>query len=135
MIKELTLIAIVALRIAYHPADADVAPFTSPASNTSTTTTPPAHVINLNGYVNQNRIILNWVVGENETADQFVVEKSSDGKNFSMAALVFGTDQPVTGKYQFYEKAGNHKVTYRIKLVNKDHRTEYSDVVVIHPNV
>ena len=55
-------------------------------------------------------MILNWVVGENETADRFEIEKSTDGKTFIMAALVFGTEKPKTDKYQFYEKAGRKKV-------------------------
>ena len=78
---------------------------------------------------------MNWEVGDNETADQFEVEKSTDGKNYIMAALVFGTDKSETDKYQFYEKAGSQRVLYRIKLINKDRKTEYSTVVEINPNV
>ena len=78
---------------------------------------------------------MNWVVGENETADQFEVEKSLDGKNFTLAALVFATDKRETDTYQFYEKAGNEKVSYRIKLINKNRKTEYSSVIDINPNV
>ncbi|MBK8300124.1 MAG: hypothetical protein IPK90_06660 [Chitinophagaceae bacterium] len=52
-----------------------------------------------------------------------------------MAALVFGTDKSDTDKYQFYEKAGSQRVLYRIKLINKDRKTEYSTVVEINPNV
>ena len=95
----------------------------------------PAKVVSVKARIVNNRIVLDWVVGENETADQFEVEKSTDGKNFSMAALVFGTDMPSTGNYQFYEKAGNHKVSYRIKLINKNKQAEYSAVVEVGPNV
>lgn len=77
--------------------------------------------------------MLNWSVGENETADQFIVEKSTDGIKYSAAALVFGSDKPATDNYEYYEKAGNRKVSYRIKLVNKNNKTEYSEVVEIDP--
>lgn len=138
MTKFTAFVLIVALRIAYHPASAqtDLSPFTSPYAAPSSSTAfsiAPAKVISIDGSVNNNKFILNWIVGENETADQFEVEKSFDGKKFAMAALVFGTDKADTDHYQFYEKAGNQKVLYRIKLINKNQETEYSPVVEINP--
>jgi len=50
-----------------------------------------------------------------------------------MAGLVFGTDKPETDTYQFYEKTNNKKVSYRIKLINKDKKIAYSAVVRINP--
>lgn len=137
MTKYIAFIIIIALRIAYNPASAqkEAVPFASPAPLPATTNTVPARLISIDGSISNNKVVLNWVVGGNETADRFEVEKSSDGKNFTMAALVFGTDLPDTGKYQFYEKAGNQKVSYRIKLINKDKQTEYSAVVEINPNI
>jgi len=95
----------------------------------------PAKLISFDGNIRNHKVILNWVVDENETADKFEVEKSTDGKSFFMAALVFGTDKSNKGNYQFYEKAGNHKVLYRIKVINKNRQTEYSSVVEINPTV
>ena len=77
--------------------------------------------------------MLQWIVSENENAAQFEVEKSTDGKNFSMAALVFGTDKTATDNYQFYEKAGKKKVAYRIKIINKNQTIDYSSVIEIDP--
>lgn len=138
MIKYAAFILILALRILYHPlsASTDIPPFTGPAPlPTVTPAVSPAKLISLDGTIQNNKVILNWVVGENETADQFEVEKSTDGTNFTLAALVFGTDKPVTDKYQFYEKAGNQRTLYRIKLINKDRQSAYSTVVEINPNV
>ena len=138
MTKFTAFVIIVALRIMYHPthAQSDIAPFASPSPlPTSTISTAPARLISIKGSIHNSKVILNWVVGENETADQFEVEKSTDCKNFLMAALVFGTDKPATGNYQFYEKAGNQKVLYRIKLITKNLKAEYSRVVEINPNV
>ncbi len=138
MIKFTALVVIVALRIFYQPLPAQnhIAPFASPSPLSSTTIAlPPAKLISITVSISNNKVILNWEVGDNETADQFEVEKSTDGKNFSMAALVFGTDKQATGNYQFYEKAGNQKVLYRIKLINKNRQTEYSAVVEINPTV
>ena len=138
MTKFTAVVIIVALRIMYHPSPAqnDTVPFASPSPVPPTAfSIAPAKLISIDGRFSNNKFILNWEVGDNETADQFEVEKSIDGKNFTMAALVFGTDKSDTDKYQFYEKAGNQKVLYRIKLINKNRKTEYSTVVEINPNV
>lgn len=137
MIKYLSFATILALRLFYQPAaSAPVnAPFTNPvaAEVNASVAVLPAKLIDFKGSVKGNKVVLNWAVGENDTADQFIVEKSTDGKNYSIAALVFGTDKPETDNYEFYEKAGNQKVSYRIKLVNKNKKTEYSEVVEINP--
>jgi hypothetical protein len=138
MTKYTAFVIIVALRIMYHPShsQSELAPFVSPSPLPAPTISVfPAKLININGSISNNKFILNWEVGENETADLFEVEKSTDGKNFSMTALVFGTDKPATDKYQFYEKAGNQRILYRIKMINKNKQTEYSAVVEINPNV
>lgn len=147
MTKLTAFVIIISLRIMYHPYPVQpdgMLPFASPvpkhefslASPLSTTTLSvlPARLLRIEGSIIDHKVILNWVVGENETADQFEVEKSTDGKNFIMAALVFGTDKRESDNYQFYEKAGNQKVSYRIKLINKNRKTEYSPVVEINPN-
>ena len=138
MIKYTAFVIIVALRIMYQPSPAQnyIPPFASPSpTSTSSSSVSPAKLISIDVSLNNNKFILNWKVSENETADQFEVEKSTDGKNFIVTALVFGTDKKDTDQYQFYEKAGSEKVLYRIKLINKNRKTEYSTVVEINPNV
>ena len=60
------------------------------------------------------------------------MEKSSDGGNFSLAALVFGTDKMSSDQYQFYEKVNSGKILYRIKLINKNKELEYSKIIEIN---
>jgi hypothetical protein len=133
MTKFTAFVIIVAIRIIYQPSygQNDIAPFASPSTTISTV---PAKVISFSGSLSNNKVMLNWTVGENETAERFEIEKSSDGKNFTLAALVFGTDKPETGNYRFYEKAGSKKIIYRIKLINKNRETHYSTIVEINPN-
>ncbi len=134
MIKQLILLLIVAFRISIQPVTAQIQ---DPASGTLTMvagTNPsfkPAAFLTVSGSVHHNKVVLDWTVGENETADKFEVEKSTDGVHFIMAALVFGTDTPSTGTYQFYEKASGTKTLYRIKLINKNKQTAYSSVITI----
>ena len=94
----------------------------------------PAKVINLRAELRQQKVFLNWGVLENETADRFCIEKSVDGKNFEMAALAFDSDTPGKFEYKFFEKASKQKVSYRIRLVNKDRKEEYSEVITVDPS-
>jgi hypothetical protein len=138
MTKFTAFAVIVVLRVMFHPATAhaDVAPFTSPTSHPVLTfSMPPAKLISINASISNNKVMLNWVVNENETADKFEIEKSTDGKTFTMAALVFGTDKTETDNYMFYEKAGKQKILYRIKMISKNQQTAYSEVIEINPGV
>lgn len=99
---------------------------------TSITTTPQnnAKIASIEAIISCNKTTINWKVEDNQLADLFELEKSADGKNFSMAALIFGTDKQETGNYEFYEKTGkNSTVFYRIKLVNKNKKAEFSQIV------
>ena len=109
-------------------------PFTTPSVISSSAPLSTAQLVSFKGSITNNKVVLQWVVKENETADQFAVEKSTDGKSFTVAALVFGTDKPQTDKYEFYEKANTKKISYRIKLINKNKKTEYSTVILIDPH-
>ena len=93
----------------------------------------PASFISVSGTVSNNKFILNWTVGNNQTADQFEIEKSTDGVTFTMAALVFGTDKDSDDSYQFYEKAVAKKTFYRIKVINKNKSVGYSKLIEINP--
>ena len=138
MTKFTAFVMIVCFRIIYHPGPAqfDQAPFASPSAlPASTISVAPAKLISITGSIQDHKVILNWVIAENETADKFEVEKSTDGKTFSMAAIVFGTDKSETDHYLFYEKADRQKTLYRIKMINKNQQAEYSSVIEINPNV
>jgi hypothetical protein len=76
-------------------------------------------------------MLLQWIVSDNEDVAQFEIEKSNDGKNFTMAALVFGTDKTETDNYMFYEKATRKKMIYRVKIINKDQTVDYSTAILI----
>jgi hypothetical protein len=89
--------------------------------------------LNIRSKLIDNKVYLEWSMNENEFADQFQVEKSEDGKNFIMVGLVFSNDKPGTGLYQFYEKVNSLKQFYRVKLINKNQQTEYSNVIRVTP--
>lgn len=83
-----------------------------------------------NAIAANNRVTLNWAVGNNNGMDRFEIEKSTDGKTFSMIALVFGSELAESADYEFFEKLKKTKPYYRVKVIYKDNRTEYSSVVI-----
>jgi hypothetical protein len=89
----------------------------------------PVKIINLTGSMANDKILLNWAVEENQDANQFEVEKSADGNDFVIAALVFGTDKKDTDYYKFYEKAKNAKTYYRVKAILNNGTIAYSPVI------
>lgn len=136
MIKLIAFISIFAMRIIYQPTDAQssLPPF---ANATISTTTAgfqlPAKLLSFQGSIKEQKVILDWRVADNESAKQFEVEKSTDGKKFSLAALVFGTDQPETGNYSFSEKGIHQKTLYRIRVIDKDEQITNSAVIELNP--
>lgn len=90
-------------------------------------------LFNFHGDLSGNKIELQWMVNENQEVNQFEIEKSIDGKNFKIAALVFGTDKTNTDSYMFYEKAAGKKISYRIKIIDNNGATSYSDIIEVSP--
>jgi len=86
-------------------------------------------VSQLNCSIKNDRVLLSWVIDNNQSASQVEVESSTDGKNFAMAALVFGTDKKDADNYYFYEKAKKGKIFYRLKIINKDSSVQYSAII------
>lgn len=100
-------------------------------AQTSAALTSGARLVQLEGSISGTKTILNWTIAGNESADKFEIEKSTDGKNFSMAALVFGTDKANLDAYMFYEKAATKKMFYRIKIVEKNQQASYTNIIVV----
>ncbi len=136
MTRFAACVIIVSLRLIYQPSQTPqpIPPFASPLPPASSTTVvTPLQLLECKGWYLQNRMVLIWAVTENESADRFEVEKSTDGKNFHLAGLVFGTDSPRTDHYEFYEKSGRRKTTYRIRMIGKDRQACWSGTVQIDP--
>ncbi len=77
-----------------------------------------------------NRITLQWAISNNAETDRFEVEKSTDGKKFSMIALVFGSELSGDANYEFFEKLKKTKSYYRLKIIYKGGRVDYSSIIL-----
>lgn len=104
------------------------------AQEKSYTVATGATVLNFNGTINSDRILLNWTLDKNQGVDQIEVERrSNDEKNFVMAGLVFGTDESGKAEYLFYEKNKGTKSFYRLRIINKDRTVSYSSIISPEP--
>ena len=64
-----------------------------------------------------SRARLDWKVQDNEAAKEFVIEKSSDGRNFRTIAKINGSHLTGEEEYFFYDEEFNAEASYRIRLV------------------
>jgi hypothetical protein len=80
-------------------------------------------------------ITLSWFAENEASLSHFVVERSTDGKNFNEVATVFA-GIAVNNSYSFKDLAsapGNATVSYRIRLVDATRQCSYSSVVAVRP--
>jgi len=97
----------------------------------------PVQLINFQGNVNKdNKVTLQWKVGNNETIDQFEVQRSYDGKEFKTIGLVFTSEKSGTENYLFYETINSYdKVMYRLKMTDKEGGITYSRILVFQTKI
>ena len=98
--------------------------------------TLPVDIISFNAMLEgTSKANLTWVTATEKNVSHFVVEKSTDGKNFSDAGIVFAfgnTQEKQT--YNFTDKisASNGSVIYyRLRTVNLDSKNQYSIIRLI----
>jgi len=94
--------------------------------------TLPIHLISFQGNMNKsNKVTLNWTVADNEIANNFEVERSFNGRDFTTVGLVFASEKIGTENYIFYETtSGTDKVMYRLKMIDKNHEVNYSRILI-----
>jgi hypothetical protein len=84
---------------------------------------------------NNNRVDLKWTTSYEKNVSHFVIEKSLDGRNYSDAGMVFAYGNTTSDmNYMYADNLGNSTATviyYRLRSVDIDGKSEYSDVRVI----
>lgn len=95
----------------------------------------PVKLINWNATYNNNMVSLKWATTEEINASHFIIERSTDGIEYSDAALIFANgNSEVTVNYSFNDKipGGNSGVLYyRLRSVDLDGRSTVSDIRII----
>ena len=81
-----------------------------------------------------NRIT--WTIANNRAAKSFEVEKSSDGKNFKVIAVLIATAKYGTESYTYGDTStGADKIMYRLRILNKSQHDFYSRIILVRAKV
>lgn len=89
-------------------------------------------ISNLKASVENNRLVINWVVSETTSIDNCEVQASTDGKTFSTIGIVMGADPKQANSFSFKQilnKMKTGKVFYRVVNVETNGRSSTSNVV------
>lgn len=85
--------------------------------------------------LNNSKVDLKWTTEVETNLSHIMVEKSIDGKNFKEAALVFTYGNTTArSEYAFADNVSKIKsgpVYYRLRIVDVDGTTQYSDTRII----
>lgn len=91
----------------------------------------PVTLISFDAHVQNCQAVLNWKVTDAVNFNRFVVERSSDGRNFTDLATVAHANG--TGEYIFSDKSIDKNTTYyRLRLIDVDGKYQYSPVISVH---
>jgi len=109
--------------------------YLAPAAVTSATTLGvlPVKLISWEATPSNGKVRLQWKTSAEINASHFIVERSHDGTNFSAVATVNATgNSQAEVNYNSEDNAPlQGKSYYRLKIVDKDARTEYSAVRIV----
>jgi hypothetical protein len=86
--------------------------------------------------LNNTKADLKWAAPSESNLSHFVIEKSTDGKDFKAACVVFAFENTSEAmNYNFSDKKINLSQTgaiyYRLRSVDKDGKTELSETKII----
>ncbi|MFK7807580.1 MAG: T9SS type A sorting domain-containing protein [Saprospiraceae bacterium] len=93
----------------------------------------PVELVRFDAYLDQDKVVIEWLTATEENNDYFEVQHSSDGRNFQPLAKVRGmgtTD--LTQHYQYVDtKPSRGNNYYRLKQVDFDGKFEILDINVV----
>jgi hypothetical protein len=125
-------IAIFVLRLAYQPYPTQVQDATLSEDTSSIRVSAPV-ISNVKVQASAGRTTIEWDVKNNSNTSLFEIEKSVDGREFRLTALVFGSEDEDLAHYTFFEKTGRQPVQYRIKMVTREDEILYAGPVKVKP--
>ena len=92
----------------------------------------PVKLISYNGSLNKGKVQLQWNIAENKSAYKFEIERSTNGTNFSTAAVVMASQITGTEKYDYTETSSANIIMYRLKMYDNSGKVEYSRILVFN---
>ncbi|HEX5636167.1 MAG TPA: T9SS type A sorting domain-containing protein, partial [Gammaproteobacteria bacterium] len=101
----------------------------------TTLTVLPLTLLEFNGRLQNGNALLNWKTENELNTDQFLVERSIDGRNFTVVGTVDAKNQPGFNLYNHIDAGVNtlaaSMVYYRLKQTDIDSRFTYSRIIAL----
>ena len=96
----------------------------------------PITLLDISAQRVQNNVLVNWQTLQEINTSHFIVERSSDGRNFStLASVTASGNTSLIRNYSFTDQHPFQPVNYyRLKIVDADGRFSYSKVVAVKMN-
>ena len=92
----------------------------------------PASLINFQGHLNNNQILLNWSTASEQNSKNFDIEKSTDGSHYYLVGSQIGAGNSTSQKnYSLTDKQVSELNYYRLKMVDIDGNFQYSQTILI----
>jgi hypothetical protein len=92
----------------------------------------PVSLLNFQGHLNNNEIILNWSTSSEHNSKNFDIEKSTDGSHFYLIGSQIGAGNSTSQKnYSLIDRQVSELNYYRLKMVDIDGNFQYSQVILI----
>jgi hypothetical protein len=93
----------------------------------------PVTLKSLDYRITDNKVILNWTTSSESNSREFIIEKSSNGKEFYPAGRVAAAGYSSAEKtYSFTDDQAvyfNQPLYYRLKMVDHDDKARYSKII------
>ena len=96
--------------------------------------TLPVKLSGFNGVYHNQHTLLNWATESETNFDHFEIERSTDGTSYSSVAIEVAKNSVSKANYQVNDDLSSAIATvfyYRLKMVDKDGKFAYSQVVMI----
>ncbi len=96
--------------------------------------TLPLHLLNFSGVYRAGDAILNWSTVNEFDFEKFEIERSTNGTNFNSVGLKYANGNVNISNYQFKDDlsaSGGNIFYYRLKMIDRDGRFTYSQVLLI----
>ncbi len=96
--------------------------------------TLPLHLLNFSGVYRDGNAVLNWSTVNEFDFEKFEIERSTNGSNYNSVGLQYANGNINVSNYQFKDNlsaSGGNIFYYRLKLIDRDGRFTYSQVLLI----
>ena len=107
-----------------------------PASKNINSNSIESKLVCFGAKVSGKKIMVNWAVSSEKNTSHYIIQRSADGKSFDDSEIVFtGENSEGQKQYSFPNDTNfshNGKVYYRLKIVDSNSKSKYSNIVVVH---